>query len=71
MLKQICIICGDALTTLKELPSDSVHMAITSSPYWHMRDCHSVGQIGLEPLYDAYIEKLCDVFDEVETRTEA
>lgn len=27
------IICGDALKTLKEFPSDSLHLAITSPPY--------------------------------------
>lgn len=27
------IICGDALTVLKKIPSNSIHMAITSPPY--------------------------------------
>ena len=59
------ILEGDALSMLKTLPSDSVHMAITSPPYWRLRDYHVAGQIGLEPSYSEYISKLCTVFDEV------
>lgn len=65
MVRTNTIICGDALTALKELPSESVQMAITSPPYWNLRDYHSAGQIGLEPTYDEYLTKLCAVFDEV------
>jgi len=32
------VICGDALSVLKTLPSESVNMAITSPPYWGLRD---------------------------------
>lgn len=64
-LRTNTIICGDALATLKQLPSESVQMAITSPPYWRLRDYHIAGQIGLEPTYDEYIAKLCGVFDEV------
>lgn len=63
-LQASTIICGDALTTLKELPNASVQMAITSPPYWNLRDYRIAGQVGLEPTYDEYIAKLCDVFDE-------
>lgn len=34
----IRVIVGDALTTLKKLPSCSVHCCITSPPYWGLRD---------------------------------
>lgn len=50
---------------LRTLPASSVHMAITSPPYWSLRDYNVSGQLGLEPTYDEYINKLCDVFDEV------
>lgn len=59
------ILQGDAVTILRTLPDASVHMVITSPPYWQMRDYHVAGQLGLEPSYDEYITKLCDVFDEV------
>ena len=65
MCRTNTIICGDALAALKELPSESVHMAITSPPYWGLRDYQIAGQQGLEPSYDEYVTKLCDVFDEV------
>jgi DNA modification methylase len=56
---------GDALTILRTLPAESVHMVITSPPYWNLRDYHVAGQLGLEQSYDEYIAKLCNVFDEV------
>ncbi len=59
------ILSGDALTQLRTLPTASAHMAITSPPYWQQRDYHVAGQLGLEASYEAYITKLCDVFDEV------
>jgi len=31
------IICGDALTVLREMPDDSVHCVVTSPPYWGLR----------------------------------
>src|SRR5436190_21385467 len=31
-------ICGDALTKLRELPSESVHCCVTSPPFWGLRD---------------------------------
>lgn len=59
------IICGDALRVLRSLPEACVQMAITSPPYWCLRDYQVAGQLGLEPTYDEYVTKLCDVFDEV------
>jgi site-specific DNA-methyltransferase (cytosine-N4-specific) len=59
------ILSGDALTQLRTLPTGSAHMAITSPPYWQLRDYHVEGQLGLERSYEEYITKLCDVFDEV------
>lgn len=32
------IICGDALETLKQIPSNSIDCIITSPPYWGLRD---------------------------------
>jgi site-specific DNA-methyltransferase (cytosine-N4-specific) len=50
---------------LRTLPSEHVHMTITSPPYWCLRDYHMAGQLGLERSYTEYVTKLCDVFDEV------
>jgi DNA modification methylase len=59
------ILCGDALTILKTLPSNIVSTCITSPPYYQLRDYGVQGQIGNEATVDEYIEKLCEVFDEV------
>lgn len=59
------ILNGDALETLKMLPKESVDCVITSPPYWGLRDYGMDGQLGLEPHFDQYIQKLVDIFDEV------
>lgn len=59
------IIQGDCLEVLKTLPAESVNCVITSPPYWALRDYGVEGQLGLEPTFQEYITKLCDVFDEV------
>ena len=56
---------GNALEELRKLPSESVNMCITSPPYWALRDYGVEGQLGLEPTFQEYITKLCDIFDEV------
>jgi DNA modification methylase len=59
------IIQGDCLTELKKLPDESINCCITSPPYWALRDYGVAGQLGLEPTFQEYITKLCDIFDEV------
>jgi len=59
------IIKGDCLTKLKEIPDESIDCVMTSPPYWALRDYGVEGQLGLEPTFDEYINKLCDIFDEV------
>jgi DNA modification methylase len=61
----LTLICGDALTELRRLPSDSVHCCVTSPPYWGLRDYGIDGQIGLEPTLDGFLDRLVSVFDEV------
>jgi len=38
------IICGNALSELKEIPDESIDTIITSPPYWNLRD------YGVEPV---------------------
>jgi len=40
-------------------------MAISSPPYWALRDYGVKGQLGLEKNFQEYITKLCNIFDEV------
>jgi DNA modification methylase len=56
---------GDALTILRELPSESVQCCITSPPYLGLRNYGVAGQIGLEETPEAHIEALLSVFREV------
>lgn len=65
MIPTNTIICGDAVTVLRTLPSESIHTCVCSPPYWNLRDYGVDGQLGLEPTYTEYIAKLGDVFDEV------
>jgi DNA modification methylase len=59
------ILCGDALGVLKTLPDGCVNMAVTSPPYYGLRDYGMGGQIGLEPTPAEYVSRLADVFREV------
>jgi DNA modification methylase len=65
------IIQGDALTRLKELPSESVDCCITSPPYFGLRSYLPDGhqdkhmEIGLDATPEAYVSKLVEVFREV------
>lgn len=58
------ILAGDALTTLRTLPSESVHCIVTSPPYFGLRDYGCDGQIGLEETPASYVAKLVEVFRE-------
>ena len=59
------IYVGDNRQSLRRLPEKSVQVVVTSPPYWGLRDYGAEGQIGLEQSPDAYVEELCQVFDEV------
>jgi site-specific DNA-methyltransferase (cytosine-N4-specific) len=56
---------GDALTVLQRLPSDSVQCAVTSPPYWGLRDYNIPDQIGLESTLPQFINRLRTVFAEL------
>lgn len=56
---------GDALERLREEPAESVHCAITSPPYWGLRDYGVEGQLGLEETPEAWCVRLVEVFREV------
>jgi DNA modification methylase len=58
------ILVGDCLLKLKELPTSSVDCIVTSPPYWGLRDYDVVGQLGMEPTFDEYVEKLTVIFRE-------
>lgn len=55
---------GDALAVLQDIPSNSIDMAITSPPYYMKRE-YLGGGIGLEDSFEAYIENLVAICNEV------
>jgi site-specific DNA-methyltransferase (cytosine-N4-specific) len=56
---------GDAFEVLSSLPSQICQTAITSPPYWGLRDYDSPNQIGSEESVDDYVENLVVVFREL------
>lgn len=49
---------------MKELPDNSVHLAITSPPYWQLKDYGTDNQIGFHDTYENYINNLNLVWKE-------
>ncbi|MGC8894971.1 MAG: DNA methyltransferase [candidate division WOR-3 bacterium] len=43
---------------MSEIPCDSVHLVITSPPYWHIKDYRVPGQIGYGQPYQDYVNDL-------------
>jgi DNA modification methylase len=59
------ILKGDCRIVLTGLPAESVHCAVTSPPYWGMRDYGCAGQIGLEYTPAEWLGSLVAVFAEL------
>lgn len=60
------IICGDCLEILKEIPDESIDMVITSPPYWGLRRYGDYKeQIGLEPTFSEYLDKIMVIMKEI------
>lgn len=49
---------------MAELPDNSVHLALTSPPYWQLKDYGSENQIGFHDSYENYINNLNLVWKE-------
>ena len=59
------VIQGDALEIMRQIPAESIDMAMTSPPYYGLRDYGIENQIGLESHPDEYINKLIIIFREL------
>lgn len=57
------IIIGDS-RQMKEVPDESVHLIITSPPYWQLKDYGDERQIGFHDNYEEYINNLNLVWNE-------
>lgn len=59
------IIVGDSRKMI-EIPDESVHLMITSPPYWQLKDYGEKNQIGFDDTYQSYINNLNLVWKECE-----
>jgi site-specific DNA-methyltransferase (adenine-specific) len=59
------VLVGDALATLRTLPSGCIDTVISSPPYYGLRNYAVDGQIGLEPTVDAWVGELVAVSREL------
>ena len=59
------LLCGNAVSALRTLESESVNCIITSPPYYSLRDYQVKGQIGLEDTVDEYVKSICEVTKEL------
>ena len=50
--------------TMPELADESVHLVVTSPPYWSIKDYGHPGQIGFDQSYDEYLDSLGKVLGE-------
>jgi len=57
------IIIGDS-RWMKEVSDESVHLVITSPPYWQLKDYGNGNQIGFNDTYEEYINNLNLVWNE-------
>lgn len=57
------IIIADS-RSMPEIPDESVHLVITSPPYWQLKDYDHVDQIGFNDTYEEYINNLNLVWNE-------
>jgi site-specific DNA-methyltransferase (adenine-specific) len=57
------IICGDSLTVMKSMPSESVDLVVTSPPYYKQREYCGIG-IGNEQTENEYLDNIISVFNE-------
>lgn len=57
------IIIGDS-RRMFEIPDESVHLVVTSPPYWQLKDYGSENQLGFNDSYESYINNMNLVWQE-------
>jgi DNA modification methylase len=57
------VIIGDS-RWMSEVDDESVHLIVTSPPYWQLKDYGNSGQIGFDDTYEDYINNLNLVWNE-------
>jgi len=61
----LLVLQGDTRKIIKEIPDNTFQCAVTSPPYWGVRDYGMEQQIGAEPDLNDYIKHLVEIFSEV------
>lgn len=61
----VYVINGDTRDAIRNLPDNTFQCAITSPPYWGVRDYGIENQIGAEPDLKDFIKSLVQIFSEV------
>ncbi|MFW6172631.1 MAG: DNA methyltransferase [Elusimicrobiota bacterium] len=49
---------------MREVNDKSVHLVVTSPPYWNLKDYGTENQIGFFDTYEVYLDNLFKVFSE-------
>jgi site-specific DNA-methyltransferase (adenine-specific) len=62
-LTPVKIVIGDA-RQMSEVADESVHLVVTSPPYWQLKDYGVEGQIGYHDTYEEYVASLNRVWQE-------
>lgn len=62
-LSPVTVVIGDA-RRMAEVEDESVHLIVTSPPYWQLKDYGVGGQIGYQETYEEYIASLNRVWRE-------
>ncbi len=63
MLPKTTVIIGDS-RNMNELKDESMHLVVTSPPYWQLKDYGNGSQIGFNDTYEEYINNLNLVWNE-------
>jgi len=58
------VLCGNSKEVLKEFPSNSIDLVVTSPPYFNLRNYQHSDQVGSEAKRDDYIGNLWVIFAE-------
>lgn len=58
------LLVGDSAKLLKEIPDNSIHMIITSPPYFQQRDYGVERAMGDEQTVEEYLDNLLEIFHE-------
>ena len=58
------VVTGDS-RQMDRVPDNSVHLVVTSPPYWNLKDYGNDEAIGQSSsTYEAYLSSICEVFSE-------